>query len=249
MFIDDTTTLEFNGTDLTQYVTLEAVRFPVLAPVRNDWIENISNRFGRVHRRARPGLTPIEVDVRIWAKPSSAPASTVADIVSQLASVLSTDEPKTLVIGTRYYNAILDGETNLQEFFDLNASVTLRFVTGEGTWHGTKITQILTAGSNVTALGSTADTPAVIKLTASGAVSTVKAKIGTDEITIKRETGTWSNGTVFTIDTEDGMVLINSIDGRKYLTLDSRFGLLKPGNNTVVLTGGGGSIDYCPRWK
>lgn len=237
--------LEFNGQDLTRWCVIEDIRLPLMAPVRNDWHDRLSTQSGKRHRRSQSMQMVIEIDARLWEQSDQ----TLEEVAAELAACLKTDGPAVLSVNGRNYNAVIDGSITRQDWFDLNSGVRLQFVCGDGTWFSDEITLDLTAGSNVTALGSTADTPAVIKLTASGAVSTVKAKIGTDEITIKRETGTWPKGTVFTIDTEDGMVLIGLNDGRKYLTLDSRFGLLKPGNNTVVLTGGGGSIAYYPRWK
>lgn len=233
--------LEFNGQDLTRWCVIEDVRLPLMAPVRNDWHDQLTLRTGRKHRRSVSMPMTIEIDARLWEQPDQ----TLEEVAAELAACLHTDGPAVLTVNGRNYNAVVDGSIDRSDWFDLNAAIPIRFVCGDGTWFSDEITLDLPDASSVVAIAGTAPNRPLIELTLIATATTVFVKTGGNEMKL---IGSWPAGTVFMFDCENNTVSINGTVDNTAMTLGSRPLELAPGLNTIERSAGTAKLTYAPRY-
>jgi len=233
--------LEFNGQDLTRWCVIEDIRLPLMAPVRNDWHDQLSMQSGKKHRRSQSMQMVIEIDARLWEQSDQ----TLEEVAAELAACLQTDGPAVLTVNGRNYNAVIDGSITRQDWFDLNSGVQLQFVCGDGTWFTDEITLDLPDASSVVAIAGTAPNRPLIELTLIATATTVFVKTGGNEMKL---TGSWPAETVFVFDSENNTVSINGTIDNTAMTLGSRPLELAPGLNTIERSAGTAKLTYAPRY-
>lgn len=89
----------------------------------------------------------------------------------------------------------------------------------------------------------------IITLKTTEATNVLTVKSGTRTITIQRSTGTFPAGTTFTINLEEEYVKQGSSSAMQYVTFDSKFFSLHPGENQFVCTNCTASLVYIERWR
>lgn len=111
----------YDGVDLNTYFSVVDIKRNIL-PSRTNYFENTAYRTGATYLGGK--YEPLLIQVSILINDD------LNEKIDKLASILNVSEPRKLVFsdeGDRYYNAIIDGETNIEEVLNLGTG-TLSFI-------------------------------------------------------------------------------------------------------------------------
>lgn len=238
--------LIFNDYNFAADLFVEEIRAPFTA---GSWFpqQTIPGRAGVLlgPRRETRSRT-IEVDVRLIEDCRT----DVTDKVTHLAGHLLTDAPVKLETRRdqgRWWMAVFHGETALEQLFDTGFA-TLEFLVPDGyMWSDLVTVNKATGASDVDFIGTRRCAP-TFSITLTAATNAVSVALGGQKVEITRTTGTWAAESVVVFDHGTGTVEVGSELAMTYLTLGSRFFEIEPGEHEITFTGGGGSVQYYPRW-
>lgn len=140
---------------------------------------------------------------------------------------------------TRYNLAIMSGISDVERIGYVD-SFTVTFTCDPISYAFEETTRELSSGLNTLIVGGTYKTWPSFEITATG--SSVTLIDGTGQSV----TAECSSGSIVRFDMERKRATVNSSDTR--VAISSRFFQLEPGENTIRVTGGSGSVTYREAW-
>ena len=236
----------FNGHDLSILVMCRMER-PIMPPVDISSV-SVGGRHGDQFRRAR--MESYTIPVTVWLRAKD--RRRVADIRHRLAAMLWTEEPAPMYLpddATRYYLAIVEGDTNLGEITDEIPSTTIGFRICDPIAYGNRRTEALATGveRSVDAGGTYRAAP-VVRSTTSGGTWRIRNATTNEFVEINADTvGTSiASGQAVVCDMGNERLTLNGNDVG--VSVDSDFFTME-GRTSLVVTGGADTtIDWRERW-
>lgn len=230
----------FNGFDLSPWLTANVSR-PLLPPVEVQ-ADSVPGMDGTRFRSAKLGELPIPVDVRLKA----GMREDIAGLRHALASMLMADAPAPLVLGDdprRYHLAVLDGSTDLDSLW-FSGRTTLNFRACDPVAYGESRRGTLKSG--VLRVRGTWRTYPVVSITPpKGSYWKIENAATGDFV---RVNATFSGSARLVVDCAERHCTLNGANADKYLTLDSDYLALEPGENKFTVSGGSPSFEWSERW-
>lgn len=222
---------KYGDVDLTEYLLVEEIYAPAMAPMRNRYIM-VEGMDGVHPMPAIRGMYYVEWRCRIMGDTRAASLNTRAELAAAMAAYR---EPVKLENDhdTLFEMAILDGESDAR--WDTTHLVfTLRFFCPYACKFGEEKTLELTSPYKITYAGTLETAPV---MTLEGVTGPLSIKIGTGP-TLSL-TQTLSTAGTVEVDFDKRTVTANNgiVDLREYITLASRWGKLQTGNNDITVTG------------
>lgn len=231
--------MNFNGIDLSNYITIRKVRRDIL-PLLENFTISPPHMVGSYFTRKKIHEREISVDFFMSATSKSALRANVLAI----AEIFNQSEPKTLYFNDEavIYYAILAGSTDMEEILATSQG-TLQFLCPDPYKYAVSDTVI---DKTSPAIALTYNTPCVISATLAGSASYIEIGVGTDKV---RFDYALISGDEVTVDTKNRTALLNgTIDLRPYKTITSEWIQIKTGTVNVVPLATNVSISYRERW-
>lgn len=233
----------FDGVDLSTHMHAECARPVMASPTVST--STVAGRDGFEVSGVK--LESIDVGVECyvlpgWPLPMKEGIRATSDLKRIIASELYRKEKKRLVFDDDpglYCMAIATGVSDVERVGYVDY-FTVTF-TCDPIFHSFDETvQELAAGANVLTVGGTAPTAPLFEIKASSNRVTLTKGDG------QQVTAECSNGSVVRFDMERRRATVNGSDTR--VTLASRFFQLEPGESSVHVSGGSGSVRYREAW-
>lgn len=230
----------FNGFDFTPWLRAN-VQKPVLPPVEVE-ADAVPGMRGTRFRSAKLGELTIPVPVRLTAHAKD----DMAEFRRVLASMLYAEEPAPLVLGDeprRWYMAVLDGSTDLDSLW-FTGGTTLNFRCCDPVAYG-EFRRSGLRGGVLRVRGTWPADPKIEVAPPRGAFWKIE-HLGTGEFL--RVEATFSGSVKLVIDCAARHLTLNGANADKYLSLESDFFSLVPGENRFAVSGGAPVFEWSERW-
>lgn len=236
----------FNGYDLSNIVMCQMER-AIMPPVEITR-ETIGGRHGETFRRAR--MQGYTIPVTVWLRTKD--RRNVAELRHRLAALLMTDEPAPLYLpddATRYYLAIVDGDTSLGAITDGIPKATINFYVCDPIAYGNPRKETLTNGTAKTVdAGGTYKAAPLVRSTTAGGTWRIENQTTDEFVELTADTVGYTipSGQAVVCDMEQERITLNGLDTG--VTLDSDFFTIE-GETVLRVSGGTGTtLDWRERW-
>lgn len=233
----------FDGVDLSTHMHAECAR-PVMAPPSVS-TSTVAGRDGFEVSGVRLESFDVGVECYVlpgWPLPMKEGVRAASDLKRIIAGELYRKEKKRLVFDDDpglYCMAIATGVSDVERVGYVDY-FTVTFTCDPIFYSFDETDQDLVAGSNALTVGGTAPTYPHFEIKATSNRVVLTNGDG------QQVTAECSNGSIVRFDMERRRVTVNGSDAR--VTLASRFFQLEPGDNSVHVSGGSGSVRYREAW-
>jgi len=234
----------FNNIDLSEYLKFTNIKVSLLPQITNT-SKKIPGKSGEVFIKNELGIRTITADVE--ARGIS--KGHLSSVLTELSNVLYTNKPKKLKVhdyDEKYYLAILDGSTDLDEILYYGIT-TLTFIAHDPIAYGATLTK--TVASNTTVINyGTYNTKGVfaITLTADTSLLEVTSITTGKHVSIEHE---FIAGDVVEVDCITEKITKNGYLIKDDLTFNSDYFEILKGKNAISVSGNEqATLTFTERW-
>lgn len=234
----------YNGNDLSQYMIVASPTRSILPEVEVSY-DDVPGMDGGQYVSRR--LLPRTIDVRVLLRKSAFGRSESARI---LAPLLLADGPAPLVLDDepgRYYMAILSGATDLDSLWRAGGGTISFLCPDPVAFSCSPRTYSVSRNAQKLYLGGTYGSwPVIRAVPASGASYYRVTDYGTGKYL--QVDASFDGGKVLTIDMAGKHCDIDGANADRYVTLESDYFKMVPGENDLRFSSGSAEVEVADRW-
>lgn len=227
----------YNGVDLSDFFIVHCPSESILPSIKLS-TQSVAGMHGAMYL----GKTyePMSIDVQMLMRPDA----DRAEALQALAELLAVDEPKELYIGDRCYMAVPSGETALESQWKPGGG-TVTFYCPDPIAYGDHRSKRFTTSGTVSIGGDYPTKPIIQAVPASGSLWRI-----TDSRTGKfiRVNYAFNGTNTLLIDCEAQACTIDGSLADRYVTLESDYFELSPGDAMLSATNGSVEVRWRDRW-